>query len=449
MKQIHLIIIHILLLSLLTITACKQKSDGVTTDGVATDGVATNAAAVKGATTEKTTAPADGVTAEGAGEEAEEAGLVELTEAQFQTVGVKLGSLEQRQMSQLIRVNGSLVVPPGQQVSVSTPYGGILKSANLLAGSPVRQGQTLAVLENPEFIRIQQEFLETRSQLTFQQQEYERQRELSRENVGALKNLQQATAQLGSLRARVGGLRQQLALLGLKPARLTPETITRTIPVRAPIGGTLTKVNVNRGSYVAANDVLFELTNTAGLLVELTVFEGDLARMKVGQRVRLSVVGAAGERTGRIKLINREVGPDRTVKVYASLDNPASGHARPGHAKPGESTAPADRPGALRPGTFVKAVVETGAATEPALPEAALVQAGNSSQIYVFAGKEQHEGLTHYRFRPVPVRAGASQNGYRAVTLPTGVAANAQVVLTGAYDILSAGAGGGEGGDEH
>ena len=418
MKRINLSISYILLLSLLTTMACRQKPDEAVTDT---------------ATAEKTTAPAASTS------EAEEAGLVELTEAQYQTVGVKLGRLEQRQMSQLIRVNGSLTVPPGQQVSVSTPYGGILKSANLLAGSPVRQGQTLAVLENPEFIRIQQEYLETQSQLTFQQQEYERQRELSRENVGALKNLQQATAQLGSLRARIGGLRQQLALLGLNPARLTPETITRTIPVRAPIGGTLTQVNVNRGSYVAANDVLFELMNTAGLLAELTVFEGDLAKMKVGQRVRLSVVGVSGERTGRIKLINREVGPDRTVKVYASLDSPTLGESTPGES----------RPGALRPGTFVKAVVETGAATEPALPDAALVQAGNSSQIFVFAGKEEHEGLTHYRFRPVPVRAGASQNGYRAVTLPTGVAANAQVVLTGAYDILSAGAGGGEGGDEH
>ncbi|MEZ0487585.1 efflux RND transporter periplasmic adaptor subunit [Fibrella aquatica] len=403
MKRIHLIISHSLLFALLTGASCKQKPEEAKSDGA--------------------TAKSDTATAEGA----EEAGLIELTEAQYQTVGVKLGRLEQRQMSQLIRVNGSLTVPPGQQVSVSSSYGGILKSANLLAGSPVRQGQTLAVLENPEFIRIQQEYLETISQLTYQQQEYERQRELSRENVGALKTLQQATAQLGTLRARVGGLRQQLALLGLNPAKLTPETITRTISVRAPIGGTLTQVNVNRGSYVAANDALFELMNTAGLLAELTVFEGDLARMQIGQRVRLSVVGVAGERTGRIKLINREVSADRTVKVYASLDNPASG--------------------ALRPGTFVKAVIETGAATEPALPEPAVVQSGNNSQIFVFAGKEDHEGTTHYRFRPVPVRAGATQNGYRAITLPTGVAADAQVVLTGAYDILSASAGGEEGGE--
>ena len=409
MKAIQLTIRALILFSLLAVTACKQTPDSVST----------------GSATGQTTAKADTATAP-----AEEAGLIELTQAQYQTVGVNLGGLAQRQMSRLIRVNGSLTVPPGQQVSVSSPYGGIVKSANLLAGSPVRRGQTLAVLENPEFIRIQQDYLETMSQLTYQQQEYERQRELSRENVGALKTLQQATAQLGTLRARVGGLRQQLTLLGLNPAQLTPETITRTVAVRAPIGGILTQVKVNRGGYVAANDVLFELINPAGLLAELTVFEGDLARISTGQRVRLSIIGAPGERTGHIKLINREVSPDRTVTVYAALDSPA--------------------PGSLaRPGTFVKAVIETGAATEPALPEAAVVQNGNTSQVFVFTGKEVHQGELRYQFRAVPVRAGVAQNGYRAVTLPSTVPAGASIVLTGAYDILSAGATGGDGGDDH
>ncbi|XWW45054.1 efflux RND transporter periplasmic adaptor subunit [Fibrella sp. USSR17] len=404
MKRSHLIIIAVLL-TLCTGAACKHES-GENTAGKSSTTAQTDTAKVE--------------------TDDDEAGLIELSEAQYQAIGVQLGRLERRQMSQLIRVNGSLTVPPGQQVSIATPYGGILKSANLLAGTAVRQGQTLAVLENPEFIRIQQEYLETTSQLTYQQQEFERQSELSRENVGALKTLQQATAQLGTLRARVGGLRQQLAILGLNPAKLTPETITRSLNVRAPIGGTLTQVNVNQGSYVAANDVLFEIMNTVGLLAELTVFEADLTRMQVGQRVRLSVIGVAGERMGRIKLINREVGPDRTVKVYASLDNPVFG--------------------GLRPGTFLKAAIETGAATEPALPEAAVVQAGTSSQIFVFAGKEAHQDQTHYRFRPVPVRAGTVQNGYRSVALPTGIAGDTQVVLTGAYDILSASEGGNEGG---
>ena len=344
-----------------------------------------------------------------------ETGTVELTEAQYQTAGIKLGSIEFRTLSNLIRVNGILNAPPQQQVSVATHYGGILVTANHLAGTSVRKGQVLAVLENPEFIRLQQEYLETESQLTFQQQEYERQRELSRENVGALKTFQQATAQLGLLKARAEGLRQQLALLGIPMARLQAGTISRTVEIRSPIDGTITESNVNRGHYVNANDVLFELVGTSGLLAELTVFEGDVAKVQVGQRVRLSVVGETRERMGRIKLINRQTGTDRTVKVYASLDGS----------------------GLSRPGTFLKASIETTASPESALPEGAIVQAGNQSQVFVFDQKVTHDGGTHYRFRPVPVRAGIIENGYRAVTLPTDFKPNWQIVIAGAYDLLS------------
>ncbi|MGA0557221.1 efflux RND transporter periplasmic adaptor subunit [Larkinella sp. VNQ87] len=345
-------------------------------------------------------------------------GLVELTDEQFKTVGIRLGGLEQRTLSNLIRVNGVINVPPQQQVSVSTPYGGILTSTPLVPGQSVRQGQLLAMLENPEFIRLQQEYLETASQLEFQEQEYDRQRELSRENVGTLKTFQQATAQVKLLRARAEGLRQQLALLGVSMKDLSAGNITRAVAVRSPITGTVTEVNVNRGRFVNANDVLFELINTTGLYAELTVFEGDIARVQVGQRVRLSVVGETGrERMGQIRYINRETGADRTVRVYAALEKPDA---------------------QLRPGTFLKALIETLSAPQPALPEGAVVRSGTVSQVFVYEGKEEHEGLVHHQFRPIPVQAGVSENGYQAVTLPASVKKDAKVVVAGAYDLHSA-----------
>lgn len=371
------------------------------------------------------------VHAEGEGHQ-EEGGAVELTEAQFKTAGIQLGGLEQRTLSGLIRINGSLSVPPQQLVSVSTPYGGIVVSTPLLPGQSVRKGQTLAVLENPEFIRLQQDFLETQSQLTFQEQEFERQRELSRENVTAQKTFQQATAQLGTLKARAEGLRQQLALLGVSMSQLEGGKITRQVPVRSPVAGTVTEVRVNRGRYVAANDVLFELVGVGALYAELIVFESDIPKVQIGQRVRLSGVGSTAEERsgqswpgqpwlgqswpGRIRLINRETRPDRTVRVYASLDNPDV---------------------RLRPGTYLRALIETDSAPEPALPEAAIVQNGTQNQVFVFDGKEEHKGETHYRFRPVPIRAGAAEGGYRAVQFGEALEAGAQIVVAGAYDLLS------------
>ena len=194
-------------------------------------------------------------------------------------------------------------------------------------------------------------------------------------------------------------------------------TIVRQLPVRSPIAGTVTEVRVNRGRYVAANDVLFELVGSGPLYAELIVFEKDIPNVKIGQRVRLlGIGGTTGERSGRIRLINRETRPDRTVRVYASLD----------------------QPDVARPGTYLSALIETGSAPQPALPEQAIVQQGTQAQIFVFEEKEQHNGQTHYRFRPVPVIAGVTEGGYRAVQVGEPLKTGAQIVVAGAYDLLSA-----------
>lgn len=131
---------------------------------------------------------------------------------------------------------------------------------------------------------------------------------------------------------------------------------------------------------------------------------------------------AAQEYIGHIQRINQETHTDRTVHVYVSLDKPTT----------------TDKSGLTRPGTFLRALIETGSAPQPALPEGAVVQTGTQSQVFVFEEKEQHNGQTHYRFRPMLVQAGVSENGYRSVTFPEPLPKNAQFVITGAYDLLSA-----------
>lgn len=125
---------------------------------------------------------------------------VELGQVQYQAAGIQLGGVERRALSGVLAVNGVLSMPPQQRVSVTFPYGGILRSTPVQAGKWVEKGQVVATLENPEFVTLQQDFLDARSQLDFLEKDYERQRELSRENVGALKNFQRASADLGSLR---------------------------------------------------------------------------------------------------------------------------------------------------------------------------------------------------------------------------------------------------------
>lgn len=341
---------------------------------------------------------------------------VELGQVQYQAAGIQLGGVERRALSGVLTVNGVLSMPPQQRVSVTFPYGGIVRSTPVQAGKWLERGQVVATLENPEFVTLQQEYLDARSQLEFLEKDYQRQRELSRENVSALKNFERATADLGSLKARVAGLAQKLALLGLSP-QAVERGIGRVVSVRAPASGYATDLNLNVGKALQANEVLFELSDTRYVQAELTVFEKDLGRLAVGQRVRLRLGSEARERLATVQLIGREISPDRSVKVLCRLAQP-------------------DR--SLLPGTYLTAQVEAGSTQVPALPEAAVVRAADKQ--YVFVAEEPHrEGEeTHYAFRRVEVKTGLAQNAYVEVVLPGGFDQSARnVVVKGAYDLLS------------
>ena len=172
---------------------------------------------------------------------------VELTEAQARTIGLQTAGVQNRSLSGVIKANGMLDVPPQQMVSVSTPYGGILRNTQLLEGYWVKKGQVIAEMEHPDYIQLQQDSLEAKAQFAFLEQELARQQELSRENVTARKTLQKTEAEHKALKVRIEGLRQKLILMNISVAQLEKGAILRAIPVVAPISGYVTRVNANIG----------------------------------------------------------------------------------------------------------------------------------------------------------------------------------------------------------
>ncbi len=383
---------------------------------------------------------------------------VALTTDQYKNAGIETGKVENRNLTGVVHVNGMLDVPPQNLVSISAPAAGFLKSSELLQGSRVRKGQVIAVLRNPEYIQWQQDYLETRhqldadrSRLEYLEAEYKRQEELAKENINAGKTLQSAKAEYNSMKsgiagleARLGGRRAQLRLLGINLDRLRPDNFQSEISIFSPTDGYVMAVNVNAGKYVSNTDVLFQIADTKHLHAELTVFEKDIPKLKVGQKVRFTLANETRERTATIYLFGREISEDRTIRVHCHLDRE-------------------DRE--LLPGMYFKAMVETGASPVPSLPEAAIVS--NEGKDYIFvvettaegkpevneeadknesAKKEEHEHEegeaeqhAEHHFRMVEVKKGVTDGAFVEVMLPEGFdIANSLVVSKGAFYLLSA-----------
>jgi cobalt-zinc-cadmium efflux system membrane fusion protein len=337
---------------------------------------------------------------------------VTLTTAEQQVGGVRLGTLTQRPMSGGLKVNGVLDVPPENLVSVSAPLGGFVDRTDLLQGSRVRKGQVLAVIRNPDFVQLQQDYQEARSQLKYARAEYERQGELYRQEVAPQKNYQRAQAEYEALQVKTNAQAARLRLAGLPVGG----AIVSTATLRAPKGGYVKAVNVSIGQSVTPTDVLFEIVNPEHLHVELTVFERDIPQVKEQQLVRFSLGNdsVSRERTARVYLISKTISDERTVRVHAHLEREDE---------------------QLLPGTFVRAVIETNRVTVPTLPEKAVVQYGAQAFVFVAADSAAKAGTAVYRM--VPVTRGVSEDGYTEIHLPAAEQGKPlRFVTEGAYALL-------------
>ena len=339
----------------------------------------------------------------------EEESVIELTTEQVKIIDLKLGKVEMKDLSGAIKVNGMLDVPPQNLVSISAPMGGFVKSTELLQGMKVTKGQAIVVMQHPDYIQMQQEYLETKSQLEYLEAEYKRQQELSKDNVNSQKTLQMAKAQYEGMMAKNAGIKSKLMMLGIPVEKLTSQTIQNSITITSPISGYVTSVNVNIGMYVNPTDVMFKIVDTEHLHAELTVFEKDVPKIKLGQKVRFTLANETSERTATVYLIGREISADRTVRIHCHLDKEDLD---------------------LLPGMYLKAYVEAGTQNLPALPDQAIVNFEGKDYVFVAEKEANH-------FKMVEVKKGISELGYTEVELQEGLSNESLVVVNGAYDILS------------
>ncbi|NII81011.1 efflux RND transporter periplasmic adaptor subunit [Pedobacter riviphilus] len=343
----------------------------------------------------------------------EKSDIVTLTAEQHKLSEITLGDIELKELSGTTKVNGVLDLPPQSLVSISTPLEGIVKSTNMLQGKRVAKGALVAVMQNPEFIQMQQDYLDYKSQLQFLKQELDRQEELAKENVNSKKALQKARSEYQSVSARLLGQRSKLSLLNISFSALEKGQIQKTFNLYAPMSGYVTQVNTNIGAFASTTDVLFKIADTEHLHAELTVFEKDVPKLKLGQKVRFVLANEEKERMATVYLIGREISKERTVQIHCHLDK--------------EDTQ-------LLPGMYLRAYVESGMNKVEALPDAAIVEFEGKK--FVFIDQPDSKGSNTYRYRMTEVKTGVAENGYTQVSFAEQIG-DVKVVVKGAYDLLS------------
>jgi len=344
--------------------------------------------------------------------------IVELREDQIKLANIETGTIDLRSMSGSLKVNGTVSVAPQNLATVCMPMGGFVKSTKLMPGNMVRKGQTLAIIENQDFIDIQQNYLEAKNKLELAKADYERQNELYKSDISSQKNMQQVTSNYKSLKVQVKALEQKLGLIGINPFRMNENNISRSVALTSPISGYVKAVNVSIGKSVSGSDVLFEIVNSDKLFLELTLFEKDADKVSNGEKIRFFINNEAEQHEAMINQTAKSINNDKTYKVYANVI---------GHCKN------------MLPGMYVNAVIQAKSSQVTAVPSEAIVSFEDKDYIFVIERTKVEAGKPFTEYRMVQIQKGVTDEGFTEIVLPEKFNFKAaKVVMKGAYNLLSA-----------
>ena len=346
-------------------------------------------------------------------------GVVVLNKNQREALNLKLDTFQMRNLTTVVKSNGQLEVPPASSAEVTAVIGGNVKEIKVFHGDKVRKGQLLAVLEHPDYIKLQENFAEVANRLEYLQQEFERQQELFENNVGAGRDFQQSKAEYSTAKSRYEGLKSRLQLINLSPDKVMEGEFSNTITINSPINGFVNEVNIKVGTYVDATNKLFAISDNSAIHADFMVYEKDVYLVKEGQKVHFTVSNRPSEElTATIFAIGKEFEANsRAVHVHAKINEKVSG---------------------LIPGMYINGHLHTDENYTRALPNDAIVAEGTKSFIFIL-DHEDDDGAADKKmtFRMIEVIPGLKDDGYTEIQLINPLPENTQVVMNAAYYLLA------------
>lgn len=335
--------------------------------------------------------------------------VLNLTDAQLKQADLLIAAASTQILHETIAVNGLVDVPPQSMISISFPLGGYLKNTQLLPGMSIKKGEVIALMEDQSYVQLQQDYLVDKAKMDYLSADLQRQKELSDNEATSKKSYQQVLSEYKMVQVMIKALEEKLRIIGIDPAKLNVASISRTVSLRSPINGFVTKVNVNIGKYVNPSDVLFELVNPNDIHAAMTVFEKDMHLIQKGMKATVSLASNPIKKYEvEVLLVTKNINETRTGLVHCHFEN--ANHE-------------------LLPGMFLNGIFNLSANQSNVLPEESVVRFEGKE--YVFVAKDAHQ------FEMVEVQTGTRQNGMVALKEQSQIDINkVKFVTKNSYSLL-------------
>lgn len=338
-----------------------------------------------------------------------------LSADQINAIKLKSGKIEERSISNVIRANGYLDAPPQSKAVISPMITGYVRKVNYLLGDDVKKGDVMAELESMEYIDMQQQYMELKSRIEYLSEDFERQKFLREQDAVSKKKYLQAEVDYNIAHSTLDALSSKLRLLGTNLPQLDKMIIQSKILLKAPISGSVNKLNVQIGKHVDPHEEIYEIINTDHLHLELDVYQKDAPKVKKGQKVRFNISSLGNrEFVGEVFLVGKDLSEDkRSINVHVHFN---------------------DEEADFSVGMYGNATIVSEENLSNTLPITAVVVDGNST--YLFKKVELADG--QFDFEKIMINTGIESDGLIELTSMEGLSYEDEIVVEGAFYLLNA-----------
>lgn len=305
------------------------------------------------------------------------------TDAQWATFAVE--QVKEQVFHPFDLTEGKIAVNEDRSTSIFSPYSGRILKLLVKPGDDVKRGQPLFVIEATDAVQVHNDFItsiaavnKSRSQVNLTQTIEKRLRDLYEIKAVALKDWQQAQADLisaqndlSSAEAALEAARNRLRILGRTDAEIDSfqqrRTITPETAIFAPIDGTIVQRKAGPGQFITggSSDPVFIIGDLSSVWLTAYVRETEAPHVKLGQTLRFKVLSYPDRVfTANVSYVASSIDPNtRRLLVRATIENPD---------------------GVLRPEMFANVTIVTGQGdTSIAVPRIAVIYEGQSARVWV------------------------------------------------------------------
>jgi Cu(I)/Ag(I) efflux system membrane fusion protein len=292
-----------------------------------------------------------------------------LSPERLQAIGVKFELAKRRAVDRLIRTVGQVEIDERRLAHVNIKLEGWIDELFVNStGERVKKGKILFTLYSPELVATQTEYLlALKSQRTLGQSTFP-------EVAERAKSLLEVTHRRLKLWDITENHIQDLERTG---------EISRTLPIHAPLTGTVIKKVALAGMYVKPGDELYTIADLSQIWITADIYEYELPFVKVGQTATVTLsYDPKATLQGRIVFIYPTLDPQtRTAKVRFELANPGE---------------------LLKPGMFANVELKIPLGMRLVVSTDAILDSGERQLIFIHLGG----GRLEWRTVKLGVRAG-------------------------------------------